>query len=458
MKRLFIILLFSVNILNLHSQIDGYVLIFTDEFNTFQGNEIYKHDQHCILASDLAFIDNNPVNYQTSSGKLYLDAIYTPGKIGKGSCMDKDANIIRDYTYKNLRTRRNYKYGRFKIRALIPKGGGLFPAFWLFGGSSDPSLDHTEIDIFEIWTLDEDAKSQIWLWHGNGASDHSHKWWGWQPNSWHTYTLDWRPDYLKVFYDDICVATLNNSFGHGNMDVLIGNQISSHGGNPNPSEFPLTMVLDYFTVEYPIDVDEIISVENWSNLNHENTVFAGKQITMANNNGSVVLSAKPNSWDDPVCLDLVATESIVLKPGFKAEATSEFRAWIVDGSNFKNGESESAGKDNKYKINWNLLDTSMVSQDSKDINIIENNSSLSNEFQVEVFPNPTESFLNISMNKFNEIQRIEIFDRIGSLYYYSDEGFTSEQSINTNKWPPGLYILRIMNDSGIIITKRIIKK
>ena len=50
------------------------------------------------------------------------------------------------YTSSSLWTREKFGYGRFEARIRIPKGRGIFPAFWLFG--ADP---WNEIDIFEFW-------------------------------------------------------------------------------------------------------------------------------------------------------------------------------------------------------------------------------------------------------------------------------------------------------------------
>lgn len=65
-------------------------------------------------------------------------------------CGDSDRGKNKRYFYytsANIKTIENFTYGKFEARIKVPKGKGLWTAFWLYGG--DPV--HNEIDVFEFW-------------------------------------------------------------------------------------------------------------------------------------------------------------------------------------------------------------------------------------------------------------------------------------------------------------------
>ena len=59
----------------------------------------------------------------------------------------------RDYTSSRLRTieKGDWKYGRFEMRARMPQGRGLWPAFWMLptDGAYGDWAASGEIDILE---------------------------------------------------------------------------------------------------------------------------------------------------------------------------------------------------------------------------------------------------------------------------------------------------------------------
>jgi beta-glucanase (GH16 family) len=72
-----------------------------------------------------------------------------------------------------IETQEHYGYGRFETRCKIPKGKGLWPAFWMFSGKEGYNL---EIDIFEFWNesaclgnydADRLSKNPHWNIHSN---------------------------------------------------------------------------------------------------------------------------------------------------------------------------------------------------------------------------------------------------------------------------------------------------
>ena len=57
----------------------------------------------------------------------------------------KDNTYFFDYSGGLLWSKDSYKFGQFEIRFKSPRGSGLWPAFWLYGGNPN-----YEIDFFEL--------------------------------------------------------------------------------------------------------------------------------------------------------------------------------------------------------------------------------------------------------------------------------------------------------------------
>jgi len=63
---------------------------------------------------------------------------------------DRMVDKVGDYNYSagEVDSKQKFSFGMFEIRCKIPKGKGLWPAFWIYGEES--GVNH-EIDIFEFW-------------------------------------------------------------------------------------------------------------------------------------------------------------------------------------------------------------------------------------------------------------------------------------------------------------------
>jgi len=75
-------------------------------------------------------------------------------------------------------------------------------------------------------------------------------------------------------------------------------------------------------------------------------------------------------------------------------------------------------------------------------------------FEVEIFPNPTASKINIKHDEQQGIRRIELFDNAGKSVFSKDE-FVSEIDVSNLK--RGLFILKLTDDSGGVAIEKIIK-
>ena len=114
----------------------------------------------------------------------------------------------RSYSSGLLTSKRsfNQKYGLFEIRAKIPKGKGLWPAFWLLplNGSWPP-----ELDVLEI--LGDNPQKLYVSWHSNADGKHTSETKGIDipdaSEDFHTYSVYWTKDFIEWFFDDIQIAS-----------------------------------------------------------------------------------------------------------------------------------------------------------------------------------------------------------------------------------------------------------
>ena len=93
---------------------------------------------------------HTPENLEVRNGCLYICS-RREHKEGMVYATSWDPVILDtvdfDYTTGEVWSRRLFSYGKYEAKIRLPKGYGLWPAFWLF--SPNPLQD--EIDIFEVW-------------------------------------------------------------------------------------------------------------------------------------------------------------------------------------------------------------------------------------------------------------------------------------------------------------------
>jgi len=134
---------------------DGYKLVFSDEFssNSIQSskwNTRYRWGPNLIINNEKQYyIDAlkdrdfgvNP--FRLSGGRLTIQATKTPDRLRSKANGQKYLSGAMT-TYNKFQM----KYGYVEMRARLPKGKGLWPAFWLLHGAN--SRSRPEIDIMEM--------------------------------------------------------------------------------------------------------------------------------------------------------------------------------------------------------------------------------------------------------------------------------------------------------------------
>jgi beta-glucanase (GH16 family) len=155
----------------------------------------------------------------------------------------------REYTSGMMTTAGKFsqEYGRFEIRCRVPKGKGMWPAFWLL---PDTRGWPPEIDVLE--TLGHEP-AKVYLTHHfrddqQKHSSHGGSWSG--PDfsaGFHEFAVEWSPQALVWFVDGAERFRSEKAIPQGKMYVLVNLAV---GGDWPGAPDEKTQLPAYFEVEY----------------------------------------------------------------------------------------------------------------------------------------------------------------------------------------------------------------
>ena len=176
----------------------------------------------------------------------------------------------------------DFLYGRFEVRAKLPRGQGSWPAIWML--PSDPYKYSSTCEDGEDWQGSETCDA----WPNSGEIDimehvgyqmgHVHGtvhnkayyWRNWEQRkgrvlvddvdqNFHVYVLEWSPQRIDIFVDDSHYFTyMNEGTGwrawpfdhpfHVILNIAVGGAWGRSGGPIDDSIFPQRMLVDYVRV------------------------------------------------------------------------------------------------------------------------------------------------------------------------------------------------------------------
>ena len=243
----------------------GWKLVWSDEFNAPDGTPVDSSKWVSETGGngwgndELEYYTTRPQNATQEGGNLVIHAIeekYT-GPDG----------VTRNYTSARLKTLGKFsrKYGRFEARIKIPRGQGIWPAFWMLGDDiNKPGWPKCgEIDIME--NIGKEPSLVHGTIHGPGYS--GDKGIG-SPyglpddqrfaDDFHVYAVEWEKKAIRFYVDDHLYGTRTPAelpkgakwvYGH-NFFMLLNVAVGGGWpGNPDSSSvFPQTMLVDYVRV------------------------------------------------------------------------------------------------------------------------------------------------------------------------------------------------------------------
>ncbi len=146
-------------------------------------------------------------------------------------------------TYKKF----SYQYGFLEIRALVPGGRGLWPAFWSLpvNGQTTPEIDTMEI------LGGSPTSAQLHYHYGQGIDSGAEASGPDFTAGWHTFAVDWEPDAITWYIDVVQQNTFTKKSAIAALPMyLIANlQVGGWPGRPDSTTpFPATYQIDYVRI------------------------------------------------------------------------------------------------------------------------------------------------------------------------------------------------------------------
>jgi beta-glucanase (GH16 family) len=235
----------------------GYSLVWADEFNGStmdMGSWNYNVGDGCPNCG----WGNNELEYYTAGENLYLQ----DGKMIIEARSESKGG--KNYTSTRLTTqnKKTFKFGRIDIRAKLPRGRGIWPAFWMLGNniSSVSWPKCGEMDIMELLGH-EPAKvySTVHYGPGPGSIQISRSKTAAVPYSddFHLYSLIWETDRMQFMVDNEVISDVRKAdLGSNNypfnepffllINVAVG---GNWPGSPDATtRLPQWMMVDYVRV------------------------------------------------------------------------------------------------------------------------------------------------------------------------------------------------------------------
>lgn len=260
MKDLFVLLcLLGISSSPFYSYSQCPTLVWSDEFDGESLNESdwnFQTGDGCDIG--ICGWGNNELQYYQRQNVAVSDGILriTARRETVGGKQYTSARI-------NTKNKQDFRYGRIEARMKLPAGRGLWPAFWMlptdevYGGWPQSG----EIDIMEFIGR-EPTEVLGTIHYGNPFPQNQFQGEEYEllegkfPEEFHEFAIEWSPNKINWFVDDILYSTKTRSdvspfrwpFDqdfHILLNLAIGGNL---GGNVDNTIFPVTMEVDYVRV------------------------------------------------------------------------------------------------------------------------------------------------------------------------------------------------------------------
>ena len=185
-------------------------LTWSDEFEIpgLPDPSKWSYEQGYLRNHEAQFYTHDRLeNARVENGLLILEARKEPFVIPPGTS-SAPGRQFADYTSASLHTRGKFAltYGRVEMRAKLPHGKGVWPAFWMLGVDI-PQVGWPacgEIDAMELVGKEPDEIHGTVHWQGDGR----HQAQGGQLHvdrtgaEFHVYAVEWTPEHINFSVDD----------------------------------------------------------------------------------------------------------------------------------------------------------------------------------------------------------------------------------------------------------------
>jgi beta-glucanase (GH16 family) len=204
------------------------------------------------------YYTDRPFNVSTDgAGHLAITAARADGSLScyYGPCEYTSARLVS-------RHKAEFKYGRIESRIRVPKGAGLWPAFWSLGTNIGEAgwPEAGEIDFMEF--VGRQPREVFGTLHGPGYSGSkalggTHTLGAGVYEADHVFAVEWQPDLIEWFVDGVRyhratparVAPRPWVFDHP-FFLILNLAVGGHFGGPvaRDTVFPQAMLVDYVRV------------------------------------------------------------------------------------------------------------------------------------------------------------------------------------------------------------------
>ncbi|MDE6206765.1 MAG: family 16 glycosylhydrolase [Muribaculaceae bacterium] len=197
---------------------DGYELVWNDEFDT-PGRLDPAHWTHEVQGP--GWVNNELQTYVKESVNGVNVTEVVDGHLAI-HCFKQGDKVYSGRVYANVGT--GWTYGIFEASIKLPTGRGTWPAYWMMPVNNDfaanPWPRCGEIDIMEeVGYHANYTSSSIHCEaynHVMGTQKTAERLTQGAQDDYHTYRLEWTPDYIATYVDDKALLIFNND-GKGNV-------------------------------------------------------------------------------------------------------------------------------------------------------------------------------------------------------------------------------------------------
>lgn len=229
----------------------GWNLVWSDEFNG--SGAINTANWNYDLGAG-GWGNGEWETYTNSTANVYQD--------GAGSLVIKAIKNGSTYTSGRIHTsgKRQFTYGKIEMRAKLPYGQGIWPAFWMLGATGGTWPNNGEIDIMEnIGKAGEQTKVYGTI-HGpgySGGSGISAVYNGPRfADAFHTFTIEWEANTIRWYVDGNLYVTRTTAsipagtqwvYNNRNFFIILNLAVGgAWPGYPDAS----TVFPQYYTIDY----------------------------------------------------------------------------------------------------------------------------------------------------------------------------------------------------------------
>jgi beta-glucanase (GH16 family) len=144
------------------------------------------------------------------------------------------------------------QYGYFEMRARVPSGKGLWPAFWMLTPAQEPP----EIDIMEVLSKDPDTV-HLHYHYLDAAGEEQDIGESWTAadfsKNWHTFAVDWQPERIVWYVDGVERNRFEGDHVAAQplyliLNLQVGGKDSWSGPADATTRFPAYFDIDYVRV------------------------------------------------------------------------------------------------------------------------------------------------------------------------------------------------------------------